>query len=152
MSNVKKMAIVLPVVLVLAGVSAFVVTSKGGSKSETKIVESVDEGRVDANENVLEDVTRGVANKDPRGYEFDNNLIDFMDKLNEVNLFVFDNLASFESGADIDEIFRNLWLYGEAYGFRMTAILTQEALDAGDNEYTPQSAAFINILTKQNCI
>jgi hypothetical protein len=148
MSNVKKIAIVLPVVLVLAGVSAFVVTSKGGSESETKIVESVDEGRVDANENVLEDVTRGVANKDPRGYEFDNNLIDFMDKLNEVNLFVFDNLASFESGADIDEIFRNLWLYGEAYGFRMTAILTQEALDAGDNEYTPQSAAFINILTK----
>ena len=149
MSKVKVIAVILPVVLAVAA-GVFMFSSKSGSEVESSSTKEESSERVDANTNLLEDVTRGVANEDPRGYAFDNNLIDFMDKVNEVNLFVFDNLANFESGADIDEIYRNLWLYGEAYGFRMSAILTQEALDAGDSEFTPQAAAFINILTKDN--
>lgn len=149
MSKVKVIAVILPVVVALAG-GAYIFSSKSGSEPESSGATEVNSERVDADTNQLEDVTRGVANEDPRGYAFDSNLIDFMDKVNETNAFVFDNLANFESGADIDEIFRNLWLYGEAYGFRMSAILTQEALDAGDSEFTPQSAAFINILTKDN--
>lgn len=150
MSKVKVIAVILPVVIALSVVGVFMISSNSGSETESSSVNEITSEQVDEIVNQLEDVTRGVANEDPRGYAFDNNLIDFMDKVNEVNAFVFDNLANFESGADIDEIFRNLWLYGEAYGFRMTAILTQEALDAGDSEFTPQSAAFINILTKDN--
>jgi hypothetical protein len=149
MSKVKVIAVILPVVLAVAA-GVFMFSSKNGSETESSIAKDESSERVPADTNELAEVTPGVANEDPRGFAFDNNLIDFMDKVNEVNAFVFNNLANFESGADIDEIYRNLWLYGEAYGFRMSAILTQEALDAGDSEFTPQSAAFINILTKDN--
>ena len=150
MSKVKIGSITGIALLIAASLGFFFMQSKVRSNLPLTHDGAILESGVNGELTTIDETTRGIANDDPRGYMFDPNLIDFMDKLNGVNLFVFENAVTFESAEDIDNIYRNLWLYGESLGFRITAILTQEAYEVGISEYTPQAATFVNIKTIDN--
>ena len=142
---------------ITGGVAYYVVGSKNSSVNDTannnEVAKNVDEEeieKVSGDTNQLEGVAPGDVLSDPRGFEIDPFLVEFTAKLNEVNEYVFANLANFENGAEIDEIYRELWSYGESYGFRFSAVLNAQSIEAGDSEFTPQMTYFLNIITKDN--
>lgn len=157
----KKMLAILGVLLlaVTGGVAYYLLGSKSDTINEisnnngdanNSPIESNEVEKVSGETNQLEGVAPGEVLSDPRGFEIDPFLVEFTNKLNEVNEYVFANLANFENGAEIDEIYRELWSYGESYGFRFSAVLNSQAIEAGDSEFTPQMTYFLNIITKDN--
>jgi hypothetical protein len=155
----KKMLVIFAALLLVitGGVAYYLVGSKNSSVNDTannnEVVNNVDDEeieKVSGDTNQLEGVAPGEVLSDPRGFEIDPFLVEFTSKLNEVNEYVYANLANFENGAEIDEIYRELWSYGESYGFRFSAVLNSQAIEAGDSEFTPQMTYFLNIITKDN--
>lgn len=155
----KKMLAILGVLLlaVTGGVAYYVLGSKSNTVNEisnsnevANNIENEEIEKVSGDTNQLEGVAPGEVLSDPRGFEIDPFLVEFTAKLNEINEYVYANLANFESGAEIDDIYRELWSYGESYGFRFSAVLNSQAIEAGDSEFTPQMTYFLNIITKDN--
>jgi hypothetical protein len=158
----KKILVILGVLLlaISGGVAYFIL----GSNSETnkvnnevvennvldKEIDKEEVEKVPGDTNQLDGVAPGEVLTDPRGFAIDPFLVEFTAKLNEVNEYVFANLANFESGAEIDDIYKELWSYGESYGFRFSAVLNTQSVEAGDSEFTPQMTYFLNIITKDN--
>lgn len=159
--NKKMMALLGVVIMVIAGGVAYYFMgfmSKSSDTSnittnnevENNVEEKEEVEEVPGDTNQLEGISPGEALTDPRGFAIDPFLVEFTAKLNEVNEYVYANLANFESGAEIDDIYRELWSYGESYGFRLSAVLNSQSIEAGDSEYTPQMTYFLNIVTKDN--
>lgn len=152
----KKIIILIGVVLFsVIGLGTFIILGKNAEvlpvAEETINVPVKDEVEsVSGDTNQLEGINPGESLKDPRGFEIDPGLIEFTAKLNEVNNYVYANLENFQSGSEIDEIYRELWGYGESFGLRFSAVLTNDSIEAGDSEFTPQLAYFLNITTKDN--
>lgn len=154
----KKLLVILGVLLlaISGGVAYFVLGSKSESNKvnnevlENNVIDKEEVEKVPGDTNQLDGITPGEVLTDPRGFAIDPFLVEFTAKLNDVNEYVFANLANFESGAEIDDIYRELWSYGESYGFRFSAVLNTQSIDAGDSEFTPQMTYFLNIITKDN--
>jgi len=158
----KKLLVILGVLLlaISGGVAYFILGSNSESnKVNNEFVENnVLDNEIDKEEvekvpgdtNQLDGINPGEVLTDPRGFTIDPFLVEFTAKLNEVNEYLFANLANFESGAEIDDIYRELWSYGESYGFRFSAVLNTQSIEAGDSEFTPQMTYFLNIITKDN--
>jgi hypothetical protein len=103
---------------------------------------------VDSSTNQLEGVPTGdeAPAQDPRtGASPDEFLIEFMKKLNEVNTYVYTN--EFDSAVAIDSVYQELWAWGESNDLRIRAVLSQEAVDAGNTEFQPQPAPFLELQT-----
>jgi len=156
--NKKMLAILGVVIMVIAGGVAYYFMDKSSDTStittNNEVENNVEEKEVveeiPGDTNQLDGIAPGEVLTDPRGFAIDPFLAEFTAKLNEVNEYVFANLANFESGAEIDDIYRELWSYGESYGFRFSAVLNSQSIEAGDSEYTPQMTYFLNIITKDN--
>jgi hypothetical protein len=155
----KKIIAILGIVLlvVIGGIGYFILNNSNESNVEvtettTEVVEEEVEEfeEVSSDINQLEGLEPGTAVADPRGFAIDENLVVFTNKLNEVNEYVFANLANFESGEEIDAIYNELWSYGESFGYRLSSVLNSQSIEAGDSEFTPQISYFLNIVTKDN--
>lgn len=83
---------------------------------------------------------------DPRtGETTDPFVIEFVKVLNAVNRFVAE--GEFDTAMEIDDTYARLWRWGEAKGLRLRAVLNSRAIAAGNSEFQPQPAPFLDIQT-----
>lgn len=118
-------------------------------KAEVSNTETTgDDGLVDSMTNQLDGVPTGdeAPLEDPRtGTAPDEFVVEFMKKLNEVNEYVGTN--NFETATEIDDVYAELWAWAESHGLRIRAVLSQGAINAGDTQFTPQPAPFLELET-----
>jgi hypothetical protein len=143
-------AVMLAIVTLAGGSYLFMIGDKTADQRQgsSQTGEQVDDGMVDGSTNQLEGVPvgdEGTMVDSRTGMSPDVFLKEFMTKLNEVNAYVYSN--TFDSAIEIDAVYRELWAWAEGNDLRIRAVLSQAAIDAGNTEFQPQPAAFLELQT-----
>jgi hypothetical protein len=143
--------LVVALVAVVLGAGGFVAYQQTTAQRDTGMEQGVDSETdlVPVETNQLEGVPTGDAQPlvDERtGAAPEPFVIEFMKKLNEVNLYIGTN--EFDNALQIDALYVELWRWAEANGLRLRAVLSQGAIDAGNTEFQPQPTAFLEIQTE----
>ncbi len=141
----------MALVAVVLGGGGFVVYQQTAAQRDTGVEQGIDNDTdlVPVETNQLEGVPTGdeAPLVDERtGTEPEPFVIEFMKKLNEVNLYIGTN--EFDNALQIDALYVELWRWAEANGLRLRAVLSQGAIDAGNTEFQPQPTAFLEIQTE----